>query len=292
MNSLLVSANNISLCCSMVVGSRIIRKKLAIFLTFLSFSSGLLLEGFKLFTIKELVNKDLSEKEVLLILFLVMISFLIAQIIKTPLSLSKGIVISLLGLALAKGFEINLFYTLNILLIWVLFPILSFLFTIIALKMDRKLSYKRVWIKIATLKPLLLFSSFLTAYVIGSNTLSLLVALSDDKTLAQYLVLLGSFIGSFFFSGRILRFLGEEIFGIRYVSAFSSQTMGALMVELATQLHIPVAVSENVTSSIMGSMLSYKTRVISLKKVLKLFLGWFLTPLITLTLAFLLAMMI
>jgi len=234
------------------------------------------MEGFKLFPIKNLTLEGLKEEEIIIVMLAVMVSFLIAGFIKVPLSLSKGIVGAILGYALAKGYKINLSYAFNILLFWFLLPLLAFFLSIFFLKLDRKLSYGRVWIKVSTLKPLLIISSFLIGYTIGSNTLSILLALSDSL----YTILIGSFIGSFFFSGRILRFIGEEIFGLRYVSSFSSQTLSAILVELATQIHIPVAVSEIVTSSMMGTVFSYKVRILNIKKIFKIFLGWFLLPII------------
>jgi PiT family inorganic phosphate transporter len=72
--------------------------------------------------------------------------------------------------------------------------------------------------------------------------------------------------------------LAEGFYNLRYPNAFFSQLLGTATVELGTQLSVPLSITETVSSSIIGSGLAAKMRMMNAKNVFVITSSWVLSP--------------
>ena len=153
--------------------------------------------------------------------------------------------------------------------------------------LDDRLSPRNLWLKLSLLKTGLLLVSFLSAYVLGSNTLGLIAGVVYNQTLYATLVVgLGAVLGTFILGRGALRRLTEGIFSLRYPSAFFSQLIGSATVELANQLGVPLSITETVSSGIIGSGLARRMRIMNARNVFLIISSWIVSPVAGFLLAF------
>jgi len=153
--------------------------------------------------------------------------------------------------------------------------------------LDDRLSPRNLWLKLSLLKTGLLLVSFLSAYVLGSNTLGLIAGVVYNQTLyATVAVGLGAILGTFVLGRGALRRLTEGIFSLRYPNAFFSQLIGSATVELANQLGVPLSITETVSSGIIGSGLARRMRIMNARNVFLIISSWIVSPIAGFLLAF------
>jgi phosphate/sulfate permease len=68
------------------------------------------------------------------------------------------------------------------------------------------------------------------------------------------------------------------MFTLRYPNAFFSQLVGAGAVELASQFGVPLAITETVSSGIIGSGLGRKMRFMNTRSVFVIVTSWVMSP--------------
>src|SRR5207244_12899222 len=118
-------------------------------------------------------------------------------------SLSK----SLTGVNLGVNIALDTFnisgYLILILAFCFLVPLIATALVILLIGLDDRLSPRNLWLKLSLLKTGLLLVSFLSAYVLGSNTLGLIAGVIYDQTLyATVAVGLGAILGTFVLGRR------------------------------------------------------------------------------------------
>jgi inorganic phosphate transporter, PiT family len=223
------------------------------------------------------------------ILLASLVIFLGGELSKIPLSLSKALTGAILGVSIALGTFNSSGYLVLILAFWFLVPLVATALGIVLVRLDDRLSPRNLWLKLSLLKTGLLIVSFLSAYVLGGNTLGLIAGVVYNQTLyATIAVGLGAVLGTFVLGRGALRRLTEGIFSLRYPNAFFSQLIGSATVELANQLGVPLSITETVSSGIIGSGLARRMRMMNARNIFLIITSWILSPLAGFILAFVL----
>ena len=284
---MVVGGNNLAACCGPIIGSGMISRRSGILLAVTGYILGLSLEGPKLFRVREIFLPIDTSTGTLAILIASLLVFLGGEFTRIPLSLSKALTGAILGVTVAIGSFAGSSYLILILAFWFLVPILATGLGVVLVAVDDRLSPRNLWLKLSLLKTGLLIVSFLSAYVLGSNTLGLIAGVVYNQTLyASIIVGIGSVIGAFLLGKGPLRRLSEGIFSLRYPNAFFSQLIGSATVELASQVGVPLSITETVSSGIIGSGLGRRVRVMNARNVFLIISSWILSPIAGFILAY------
>jgi inorganic phosphate transporter, PiT family len=276
---MLVGGNNLSACSGTIIGSGMVSRRTAMLIAAAGYVIGLVVEGPKLFKVAGTFLPQQSSTEAFSILLATLLVFLGGELAQVPLSLSKAMTGAILGVSFALTGLQNIPYLVLILGFWFLAPLLATALGVLFVALDDRYSPKNLWLKLSLLKAGLIIMAFASAYVLGSNTLGLIAGVPFSQTLfATVAVGLGSVLGAFTLGRGALRRLSEGIFSLRYPNAFFSQLLGSATVELASQLGVPVSITETVSSGIIGSGFARKMRVMNVRNVFLIVASWILSP--------------
>jgi inorganic phosphate transporter, PiT family len=288
-----VGGNNLSACCGPLIGSGMVNRRTGVLLAITGYVLGLALEGPKLFQVREIFLPIDTPTGTFSILLASLIVFLGGETSRVPLSLSKALTGAILGVSVALGTFDSSGYLGLILAFWFLVPLAATALGVILIRLDDRLSPRNLWLKLSLLKTGLLLVSFLSAYVLGSNTLGLIAGVVYSQTLyATVAVGAGAVFGAFILGRGALRRLTEGIFSLRYPNAFFSQLIGSATVELANQLGVPLSITETVSSGIIGSGLARRMRMMNARNVFLIISSWIFSPIAGFLLAFVLTKII
>ncbi len=276
---MLVGGNNLSACSGTIIGSNMVSRRSGIIIAAVGYVLGLVVEGPKLFRVRETFLPTETETQGVAILLATLLIFLVGELAKIPLPLSKSMTGAILGVGLAAGPLQNSRYIVLILGFWFLAPLLATALGALLVELDDRYSPKNLWLKLSLLKAGLLAMAFFSAYVIGSNSLGLIAGVLFNQSLpATVAVGLGSLMGAFTLGRGTLRRISEGIFSLRYPNAFYSQLLGSGTVELASQLGVPLSITETVSSGIIGSGLAKKMRVMNVRNIFLIVTSWVVSP--------------
>ncbi|OLE88814.1 MAG: hypothetical protein AUF79_12790 [Crenarchaeota archaeon 13_1_20CM_2_51_8] len=274
-----VSGNNLSACCGTVIGSGMVNRRSGIMIAVAGYLLGLLIEGPKLFKVREAFLPTETSTEIFLILLATLLIFVGGELTKVPLSLSKALTGTILGVSFAIGALQETSFLVLILIFWVSAPIVATALGVLFVGLDDRYSPRNLWVKLSLLKAGLVVMAFLSAYVTGSNALGLIAGVpSNQPQIATVVVGIGSVLGAFVLGRGALRRLTEGIYCLRYPNAFYSQLLGAGTVELANQLGVPLSTTETVSSGIIGSGLASRMRVMNSRNVFLIIASWVISP--------------
>jgi inorganic phosphate transporter, PiT family len=284
-----VGGNNLSACCGPLIGSGMVNRRTGVMIAIIGYIMGLALEGPKLFRVREIFLPIDTATGTFSILLASLIVFLGGELSKIPLSLSKALTGAILGVSIALGTFDSSGYLALILAFWFLVPLVATGLGVLLVGLDDRLSPRNLWLKLSLLKTGLLVVSFLSAYVLGGNTLGLIAGIVYNQTLyATVVVGFGAVLGTFILGRGALRRLTEGIFSLRYPNAFFSQLIGSATVELANQLGVPLSITETVSSGIIGSGLARRMRMMNARNVFLIISSWIVSPVAGFLLAFVL----
>ncbi len=274
-----VSGNNISACCGTIIGSRMVSRRSGILIAVAGYLLGLSIEGPKLFRVRQAFLPNETSTEIFSILLATLLIFIGGELARVPLSLSKALTGTILGVSFAIGTLQQTNYLILILIFWVSAPIVATALGLFFVRLDDRYSTRNLWVKLSLLKAGLVVMAFLSAYVTGSNALGLIAGVpSNQPLIATIAVGIGSVLGASVLGRGALRRLTEGIYSLRYPNAFYSQLLGAGTVELANQLGIPLSTTETVSSGIIGSGLASKMRVMNSRNVFLIIASWVISP--------------
>jgi inorganic phosphate transporter, PiT family len=274
-----VSGNNISACCGTIIGSRMVNRRSGIMIAVAGYLLGLSIEGPKLFRVRQAFLPNETSTEIFSILLATLLIFIGGELARVPLSLSKALTGTILGVSFAIGTLQQTNYLILILIFWVSAPIVATALGLFFVRLDDKYSTRNLWMKLSLLKAGLVAMAFLSAYVTGSNALGLIAGVpSNQPLIATIAVGIGSVLGASVLGRGALRRLTEGIYSLRYPNAFYSQLLGAGTVELANQLGVPLSTTETVSSGIIGSGLASKMRVMNSRNVFLIIASWVVSP--------------
>ena len=286
---MVVGGNNLSASSGMIIGSSMVTRRTGILIAITGYLVGLFVEGPKLFQVGQVFLPAATSTGTFSILLASLLVFLGGESLRVPLSLSKALTGAILGVSAALGTLYSSGYLVLILGFWFLVPLAATALGVLLVALDDRLSPRNLWLKLSLLKTGLLLVSFLSAYVLGSNTLGLIAGVPYNETLyASLAVGVGSVLGALTLGRGALRRLTEGVFSLRYPTAFFSQLVGAATVELASQMGVPLSITETVSSSIIGSGLARRMRVMNVRNIFLIVSSWIFSPLAGFALAFVL----
>jgi len=278
---MLVSGNNLSACIGPSVGSRIISRRFGTLLGAIGFSAGLLVQGSGMTrSVGVLLPNATPELRVAALLVAILI-FVIAEITRIPMSLSMCLVGLLAGLSIGKDVPASVLFSSEVVTMWFVAPLVALALSFYLIRALSRTWPGNFWRRIQTYKILLILLSFSTAYVLGANTLGLVVATGGFNFVEVIGAVVAIFIGCFYFSSGTVRRVSQEFFLMRYTSATATLVTSTLLVELATIFNIPLSNTQTATAAVLGTGLSYRTKFVSLKPFLAIVAGWIIAPLLS-----------
>ncbi len=286
---LLVSGNNLSACVGPAIGSRIISKRFGMMLGAGGFSLGLVIQGAGMTkTVNMLLpNSALQFRaEALLVAILI---FVVADLLRAPMPLSMSLVGLFTGLSIANGTFTNGVYIAEVVVLWIAAPLIAIILSFCLIRTINKVRPKNVWHRLQIYKVLLLVLALATSYVLGANTLGLIVATGGFDFSTVILAVVGIFIGVFFLSAGEIRRVSQELFLMRYPNAMSTLLTSAVLVEAATFFNIPLSNTQALSSAVFGASISYKSKFVSLKPFLVTVLSWLIAPVVSFVIGLILA---
>jgi len=285
---MLVAGNNLSACVGPAVGSRIITKRFGMMLGAIGFSVGLLVQGAGMTkTVNMLLPNGAMQfrAEALLVAILI---FAIADLIRAPMSVSMSLVGVLAGLSVAEGTFRSGFYVTEVVVMWVAAPLIAIAFTFYLIRTINRSKPRNFWRRLQIYKVLLIALALSTSYVLGANTLGLIVATGGFGLSLAALSVVAIFIGAFFLSAGEIRRVSEELFLMRYPNATTTLLTSTVLVEAATLLKIPLSNTQALSASVFGAGVSYKSKFVSAKPFLVIVVSWVIAPLLSFSIGLLL----
>ncbi len=286
---MLVSGNNLSACVGPAVGSRIISKRFGMLLGASGFSLGLLVQGI---TMTNTVNTLMPmatlqfRAEALLVAIII---FVIADLVRVPMSLSMSLVGLLAGFSIANGTLTDGGYLAKIVGMWVAAPLIAIVFAFYLIRIINRRQPKNVWRWLQTYKVLLIVLAFSTSYVLGANTIGLIVATGGFNLTTVILSIAAIFIGTFYLSAGEIRRVSQEFFLMRYPNATTALVTSTVLVEAATLFNIPLSNTQALSAAVFGTGISYKFKFVSVKPFLVTVLSWVIAPILSFTIGFIIA---
>jgi PiT family inorganic phosphate transporter len=275
------AGNNLSACVGPVIGARILTKQRGALLGIAGFTVGLLVQGSGMtHAIGLLLPNATAQLEVEALLVAIAI-FVIAHLVRVPMSFSMSLAGLLAGLSVARGMTTDLSFLAEIALMWVIAPVSATLLAFNLMRIINRRKVKEVWHRIRFYKGLLIVLSFTTAYVSGANTLGLIVATGGFNLATIIAAITGIIIGSLFLGEGVIRRISQEFYMMRYSNATIALGASTVLVEVAAVLHIPLSATQTAAAAVFGTGLSYKAKFMSLKPFLTIVAGWVIAPLIS-----------
>ena len=278
---MLVAGNNLSVCIGPAVGSRTISKRFGTLLGAVGFTLGLLIQGAGMTKTVTVLLPNISMQlraEALLVAILI---FVIADLMRTPLSFTMVLVGLIAGFSMVAGVMTKTLYLAEVVSVWVAAPLISIVFAFYLIRFLNRERPKNLWRRLETYKVLLIVLAFSTSYVLGANTIGLIVATGSFNILNLAAAIIGVFVGTFFLSAGEIRRVAEELFLMRYPNATVSLIASTVLVEAATVLKIPLSNTQALSAAVFGTGLSYKSKFVSLKPFLLTVTGWVIAPLLS-----------
>jgi PiT family inorganic phosphate transporter len=281
-----VAGNNLSAAVGTLIGARITSKLVGQIIGILGFSSGLLLEG----TFLNKAATSIMERTppiVAYVLFISLILFVVATFLRSPLSLTMALVGTAVGVSFRIGYSVSGGYILLLVSAWVAAPILSILISMYASRKMSDHNFRNPWRAAYLSKIALIVISFFTAFTLGANTLGLIGAVAGITPLILLIMVIGIIFGTMTLGAGVIKRVGEEMYSMRYSNAMISLLVSSAAVEAATFVGVPLSNTQTLTSSVLGTGLSYKYKAIYLKPFLIVVITWIFSPLIGFALGYL-----
>ncbi len=280
--SFIISANNSANSVGTLYGSHITSYKKAAIYAGLFVFIGVILEGRKMSgTIGGgIVYQSLTFEMAIMVLFSTFILMLLFTYLSMPLSASQIIVGSVLGVAFSFGWLIHATFLGMIILSWVLTILFSSILAFVIYNLIALLARKLRFFALSKFYTVSIFvgSAFL-AYTLGANTIGLVASLTPS--LPSLLIAgIASFAGTILMGRKTVRTVGRKIILLDPPRAFAAQISGALIVEIFTQLHLPVPITQAVIGGIIGTGFVKGHTEINRDTIKHLAISWSLAPLL------------
>lgn len=277
----LVAGNNLSACVGTAIGAGILSRRAGIALGIAGYIAGLLLQGSSMIYA---VHKLLPSPSALFVteaLSVTVAIFIIGHLMKAPLSLTMSLVGLITGISVAHHLTVDSAYFSEVAAMWVIAPVLAIVSSYALTKILSRSDTADIWRRVSVFKILLLVMSFLAAYVLGANTVALMVAVAGFNTIDIAVAIIAVIAGCSLLSSRELKRIGHDLFSLRYSNALVTLANSVILVEMATLFGIPLSNTQTLSAGVFGSGLSYRQRYISVKPFAVIVGGWILAPAIS-----------
>ncbi len=288
--SFVIAANNSANSVGTLYGSGIASYRTAALYSGFFVLLGALLEGGKMEgaisggIVYGILNFQMS----LIVLLSTFLLMLIFTYFSMPLSASQIMVGSVVAVALWYNFSLHTTFLTLIFISWVL----TFIAAMgVAYFLYMLLSFLTPKLRIFSLSRFYTISLFIgsafIAYTLGANTIGLVASL---KLSAGSLGLAGvaALLGTYFLGKKTVKTAGKKIVSLDAPRAFAAQISGAIVVELFTQFHMPVSITQAIIGGIIGTALLKGYREMHMKTLRNLAISWVLAPLLSFVFTFLL----
>lgn len=276
---MLVSGNNLAACVGPAVGARILKRRTGALLGATGFAAGLLLQGWQMTGTVSVLLPNATAQLQAEVLVVAIVVFVVADIARVPMALSLSLAGLLAGLSVAQASSEGLAFIGGVALAWVLAPLVSMAFAFYLVRGLNKREPKNFWRRIRLYKTLLIVLSFTTAYVLGANTLGLIVATAGYSWQTLAAAVAAAFVGAFFLSEGAIRRVSQEFYLMRYSNATVALLASTALVEAATLFHVPLSNTLATSAAVFGAGISYKVKFMSMKPFLKVMEGWIIAAL-------------
>lgn len=283
---LLVSGNNLAACVGTLTGSGMLGRRPASIYGALGFMTGLLAQGYLMRRIDSLLLPGATPFMIETLLSVTILIFFIAYLFRVPIPLTMALTGAALGVAFGSHLHYDVAYFNNIILMWIISPPLAIGSSFMAVRFIERSKPRNVWRRASMYKALLFSVSFLSSYVLGANTMGVVVAVAGYNYTNIAVAVVAIFAGSLLLSSRTLRRISQEMYAMRYSSAFSSLSISIVLVEAATLFGIPLSNTQAIASSVFGAGITHKLRYLSLRPFLAIVLGWLMAALLSFAVAF------
>lgn len=282
----LVAGNNLSAAVGTLIGSRIMTRSGGIFIGILGFSTGLVIQGESLHGTARMLIPE-SSPYIVFALTVALIIFMIATYLRVPLSLIMALVGTSIGMSLRLGYSLNYSVVIIIITTWVLAPLASISTAFVINRIFIRKHYSDIWRFAFTMKVSLIVVSFFTAFTLGANTLGFIQQVSGLRGFSVIYLIAGIVAGSILLSRGVIKRVGQEMYLMRYTNAFVSLVVSSVLVEGATLFGVPLSNTQTLTSSVFGTGLSYRNKLMEMRPFLLTMGTWIISPLIGLALGLL-----
>ena len=289
--SFIIAANNSAGSIGTLYGSRIASYyKSAIFAGFF-IMMGAFLEGWKMAGAigGGMVAAPLSLQLSVMVLLSTTILLLIFTFLGIPLSASQIMVGSIIGAAVYFAISTNTIFVAWVTGAWILNLVASMLLAILVYFILTLASRKRRIFGLSKFYTVSLFvSSGFIAYTLGANTIGLIASLN----LSVYSIAISgisAFLGAILFSKRTVTTVGRRIISLDPARAFSAQISGSIIVEMFTQIHLPVSITQAIVGGVIGTGLAKGKKELNMKTLKNLAISWLVVPLISFILTYIMA---
>ena len=289
-----IGSNDTSNALGISIGCGIIRLQKALVLFGCFVALGILLQGHK---VMETVGKNLLDVNRPIMTTALSVSALLIILSnwkKLPLSTHQVIIGSLTGAGIASGAAVSLLAAAEIVVSWLLSPLVAFASSLLLYKAMEKTISRLSFFEIEkVLRILLLLSGVLISYNTGANELATIAGPAIHagliaKTPAALIGSLFVFLGAVLLSKRVIETIGKGITSLDPYSGFAAQFGAGICVLFFTALGMPVSTTYCIIGGISGVGMSKGMKTIRFDLIKKIVLNWFAAP----TLAFVISYLI
>jgi len=210
-----------------------------------------------------------------------------------PVSTSQAVVGGILGIGILQG-KIEFHSLTKVVLCWLGTPtgaaLIAFLLYFTLSKFLRQfhlhfLTYDKL------MRRLLIIAGAYGAYALGANNVANVTGVFfQAKTITAFQALfiggLSIGLGAITYSRKVMITVGRRIIPLDAFSAFIAVLAEAITVHIYAMVGVPVSTSQAIVGAVVGIGIFKGIRVISKNTIIKIIIGWFLTPALGATLSF------
>lgn len=279
------------------VSSRMVKYSTAIILSAIFIMLGALLQGGEgMHTLSTLTKQNLNGAIITSIA--AAITVIVLTFLKLPISTSQAVVGAILGSASFEylyrgGDAINFAGLLKIIICWFATPVGGFLFTILFYHLFKFLLnlLNLNMLKTDTLlRAGLILSGCYGAYALGANNVANVTGIFAGNILTVHeAVLYGGLsiaLGVLTFSKNVMLTVGKSIIPLDAFSALVTVIAHAVTVHIFAMIGVPVSTSQAIVGAVIGIGFIKNMDAINYSVILKVFSGWFVTPLSSFIISF------
>ncbi|MEN3006415.1 MAG: inorganic phosphate transporter [Candidatus Methanosuratincola petrocarbonis] len=288
----MVGANNASNATATLTGAKVTTHSRAAIVFATGLLLGAVLEGGKMSgaVLGRALEGGIGNWSVGVVLGITFGMIIIATGMGLPLPVTQALYGAAIGSGIFLGTPLNFAGITSVLISWGITPVVAAGASFVVARLGRKIRTKDVRTGTIVYGILTLAAGFYTAYVLGANTIGLFAGIMKGVIgweAALAIAAASSAIGGILFGRKVSTTVGERIAVMGPQTAFACQIGGALTVHLFTQGGIPVSISHAIIGGVAGGALSKGFRALNAASWARLAALWFLTPILTLALAWL-----